>query len=159
MIAVPLSAADDRVAFPKDYRDSFVEYLSLDRTQNHDQFIRLLANPAAMQGADESGEFSDGSILVGEVYSVAKDAEGNVVTSAVGRRIVDKMVLIAVMEKQSGWGKTSSSSVDVGDWDFGAYKTDGTAAGKDLDACRACHSPLKTSDYLFSIEHLPKDTD
>ena len=153
------AVADDRVALPGNYRESFVEYLSLDRVQNHDQFIRLFANSIALAGADENGELEDGSLLVAEVYSVVKDENGDVATSALGRRIKDQMILIAVMEKRDGWAITSQSTIDVGDWDFGAYKPDGTLAGKDLDACRACHAPLASSDFLFSIEHLPKLTE
>ncbi|MEM7316006.1 MAG: cytochrome P460 family protein [Planctomycetota bacterium] len=157
-IVLTSAAADDRVALPENYQESFIEYLSLDRVQNHDQFIRLFANPVAMEGKDITGELEDGSLLVAEVYSVVKDEDGNVVTSALRRRIKNEMILIAVMEKQDGWAQSSSSAIDVGDWDFGAFKPDGTLAGKDLDACRACHSPLKSSDFLFSIEHLPNST-
>ncbi len=153
------ATAEDRVSLPENYRETFVEYLSLDRTQNHDQFIRLFADPVAIQGTDDSGELPAGSVLVGEVYSVLKDENGEIVNTALGRRISNKMVLIAVMEKNDGWADTSSSPIDVGDWDFAAYKPDGTSAGKNLDACRACHSPLKASDYLFSIEHLRTTTD
>ncbi|MEM7431012.1 MAG: cytochrome P460 family protein [Pseudomonadota bacterium] len=153
------AVADDRVELPDDYRDSFVKYLSLDRVQNHDQFIRLFADPVAMQGTDDSGQLADGSRLVAEVYSVVKDDDGQVVESALGRRIKDQLILIAVMEKNQGWGQTSESAINVGDWDFGAFKPDGTVAGKNLDACRACHAPLTSTDFLFSIDHLPNTTD
>lgn len=148
-------AEEVRVSLPKDYQDTFVEYLSLDRVQNPDQFIRLYANKIAMAGRDENGELADGSVLVAEVYSVKKNEDGTVKTTSLNRRIKDQLKLLAVMEKQDGFAETSSSKINTGDWDFAAYKPNGELAPKDLDACRACHTPLTQTDYLFSLEHFP----
>lgn len=147
--------ADQRVELPKDYRETFVEYLALDRVQNPDQFIRLYADPVAMQGVDASGQLPEGSVLVGEVYSVKKDAEGQVRTSSLNRRIADEMLLIAVMEKRAEFKDSPASPIPVGAWDFAAFKPNGEAAAKNLNECRACHAPLTQSDFVFSIEHLP----
>lgn len=151
------SIAEPRVALPSDYRQTFFEYLSLDRVQNPDQFIRLFANEVAMQGRNAQGELPTGSILVAEVYSVKKHQDGSVITTGLGRRIQDRLLLLAVMEKRQGYASTSASSISTGDWDFGAYKPNGAIAQKDLDACRACHAPLTKTDFLFSIEHLPAE--
>lgn len=141
-IALTVSADETRVAYPEGYRNTFINYLSVDRKLNPDQTMTLYAN-------------ADGSVIVGEVFSAKKDSDGNVIESALGRRIPDKLLLVAVMEKRSGWGESSTSTINVGDWDFGAFKADGSDAGRNLDSCRACHSPLKDSDYLYSAEHLP----
>lgn len=154
-ITTTIMAAGNQVALPENYRDTYVEYLSLDRVQNPDQFIRLFANDIAMQGADSKGELQNGSVLVAEVYSVQKNQDGTVKQSALNRRIKDKLVLLAVMEKQAGFGKTSGSAIHTGDWDFAAYKPNGETAPKNLDGCRACHAPLTNSDFVFSIEHFP----
>ncbi len=150
------ASADERVALPRDYKETFTEYLALDRTQNPDQFIRLFADRTAMQGVDAQGELTEGSVLVGEVYSVKKDAHGNVRTTALGRRIPDQLLLIAVMEKRTEFGASPVSPVRTGDWDFAAYKPDGQVAPKNLDECRACHAPLTEEDFVFSIQHLPE---
>ncbi|MCL2912392.1 cytochrome P460 family protein [Shewanella corallii] len=148
--------ANDKVAFPDNYQQGFTEYLSLDRTQNPDQFIRLFANDVAMKGTNSSGGLDQGSVLVAEIYSVKKDQQGKVVTSALGRRVKDKLLLVAVMEKQPGFGdgQAPNFNLHTGDWDFATYKPNGELAKKNLDACRACHAPLTQSDFLFSIEHL-----
>lgn len=148
--------ANERVDLPKDYRETFVKYLSLDRIQNPDQFIRLFANNIAMQGKDKNGDLANGSVLVAEVYSVQKNQDGTVKTSQLGRRIKKELKLLAIMEKQEGFGKTSTSQIPVGNWDFAAYKPDGSVAPKNLDECRACHTPLTQSDFIFSMEHLPE---
>ena len=149
------NAGDQRVSLPGNYKESFVEYLSLDRVQNHDQFIRLFANDAAMAEKNTKGEFPNGSVLVAEVYSVQKNEDGTVKKSVLNRRIKDKLLLIAIMEKQANFAKTGTSKINTGNWDFGAYKPNGKAAPKDLDTCRACHAPLLESDFVFSGEHLP----
>ena len=154
LLAAPALAEDPRIAFPKDYRTSFVNYLNLDRTQNDDQIIHLYANQIALDGIEATGDFPDGSILIGEVYKAKKDADGEVIESALGQRIRGPLALVAVMEKQTGWGEKFSEEHRNGDWDFAAFKPDGAVADKDLNECRACHAPLVEMKHVFSIEHL-----
>ncbi len=157
-IAFTVNAEAPRVTLPADYKETYVEYLSADRSLNHDQFIRIFANETAMRGRDAAGKLPEGSKLVAEVYSVKKDADGNVVTSTLNRRIKDQLKLIAVMEKRAEFGKSPASPIPTGDWDFAAFTPAGKVADKDLNGCRGCHAPLTKSDFLFSIEHLPLAT-
>ena len=157
LFAIPFIALaqDSRIKLPTDYKSEFTNYLSLDRVQNHDQIIRLFTNDVAMKGMKDGGKFPYGSVLVAEVYKAKKDADGEVVKSELGRRVRDKFALIAVMEKQPGWGDNFKAEHKNGDWDFAAFKPDGSvAASKDLNACRSCHAPLGKSDHVFSFEHI-----
>ena len=157
LFAVPFVALaqDPKIKLPTNYKSEFTNYLSLDRVQNHDQIIRLFANDIAMKGMNDGSEFPYGSVLVAEVYKAKKDANGEVVKSELGRRVRDKFALIAVMEKQPGWGDGFEAQYKNGDWDFAAFKPDGSvAASKDLNACRSCHAPLTKSDHVFSFEHI-----
>jgi len=148
-------ADDNRVGFPKDYRATFENYISLDRTQNDDQVIRLFANEKALAAATAGEELPDGSVLVAEIYKAKKNAEGEVVESSLGRRIRDKFAAVAVMEKQKGWGEKFPEELKNGDWDFAIFSPKGERlAGKDVNACRACHAPLTKTQHLFSLEHL-----
>lgn len=151
---VEISKRDSPVEFPADYETTFSKYLSLDRIQNPDQIIRLFANDIAMQGPGPDGKLPYGSVLVGEVYKAKKDGKGNVLTSALGRRMRGDLALIAVMQREEGWGKAYPEGLRNGNWDFGAFKPDGKVADKDLNACRACHAPLAKTNHLFSIEHI-----
>ena len=154
-IAGTALAQDAKIELPGDYRSTFTNYLNLDRTQNDDQIIRLYANDIAMKGMTETGTFPNGSVLVGEIYKAKLDADGEVIESQLGRRIRDKFALIAVMEKQEGWGAQFDEEHRNGDWDFAAFKPDGSVAtAKDLNACRACHAPLTDTDHVFSFEHI-----
>ena len=114
----------------------------------------MFANNVAMKGMKD-GKYAFGSVLVAEVYKTKKDKNGEVVESELGRRIRDKFALIAVMEKQSGWGKNFKEEHKNGDWDFAAFKPDGSAhTSKDLNECRACHARLVDSDHVFSFAHI-----
>lgn len=142
------------IALPSDYRDTYTNYLSLDRVQNHDQIIRLFANDIAMQGPNEDNELPFGSVIVAEVYKAKLDASGKAELSSLGRRIRDKMALIAVMERREDLGQGYAEDLRNGHWDFATFTPGGAVARKDLNSCRACHSPLKQTDHLFSLDHL-----
>lgn len=149
----PANAAEE-IVFPKDYK-TFENYLSIDRTQDPDQIIRLFANGKALDAVRSGKELPDGSVIVGEVYKAKVDKDGKAILSTLGRRIRDKLALIAVMEKRPGFGKDLPTELQNNGWDFAAFKPDGTvAAGKDLNACRACHAPLTETQHLFSLQHI-----
>ena len=149
-------AGEDRIAYPANYASTFTNYLSLDRVQNGDQIIRLFANNIALESAKEGAALADGSVLVGEIYAAKRDSEGQVVVSDLGRRIRDKMLAVAVMEKRSGWGASFSDELRNGDWDFAIFSPKGDKLDKDLNTCRSCHAPLTETDHLFSIQHIAR---
>jgi len=147
--------ADEKITFPADYAQTLKNYLSLDRTQDPDQIIRLFANEKALEAAKAGQPLPEGSTIVAEVYKAKLDKDGNVIVSTLGRRIRDKLALIAVMQKRGeGFGKDLPEELQNNGWDFAAFKPDGSDAGKDLNKCRACHAPLKDTQHLFSIEHM-----
>ena len=154
VLTTPSAAEEDRIKFPAGYQQKFINYLNLDRFQNDDQIIHLYANKTAVDGVKATGEFPNGSILIGEVYKAKKDADGEVIESLLGQRIRGDLALIAVMEKQDGWGDDFSEDLKNGDWDFAAFKPDGSRAKKDLNACRACHAAMADVKHVFSYEHL-----
>ncbi|MEM8489053.1 MAG: cytochrome P460 family protein, partial [Bacteroidota bacterium] len=130
--------ASSEIAFPEGYAETYTNYLSLDRTMNPDQVIRLFANDVAMQGPDDEGKLPFGSVLVAEVYKAKKNDKGEILTSTLGRRIKGDLALIAVMQREEDWGEGYVAELSNGNWEFAAFKADGMDAGKNLDACRAC---------------------
>ncbi len=154
LLASNLAAEPNKIEFPENYKTEFTNYLSLDRTQNPDQTIRLFANDIAMQGMCEDGKLPYGSVIVAEVYKAQKDKDGKVLTSSLNRRIRDKFALVAVMKRGEGFGGKLPAQFRNEDWDFAAFKPDGTPAKKDLNSCRSCHVPYKDKHHLFSYDHL-----
>jgi len=149
-----VSADTAKIAFPGEYKSTFTNYLSLDRTLNADQTIRLFANETAMQGADADGKLPYGSVLVAEIYKAKKDADGNVIVSSLDRRLRGDFALIAVMERREGFNEGIPAALQNDDWDFATFTPAGEPAKKDLNTCRACHAPLTSSNHLFSYDHL-----
>ncbi|MEQ8823927.1 MAG: cytochrome P460 family protein [Filomicrobium sp.] len=153
--ASAVSAGDERIDFPADYRAKMINYLSLDRTQNDDQVIRLFAPKSALEAAQAGNEIPYGTVLVAEIYKAKKDDKGEVIESSLGRRIRDKFAAVAVMEKGKGWGDKFPEELRNGDWDYAIFSPAGKRlVKKDLNACRSCHVPLKDTQYLFSLEHM-----
>jgi hypothetical protein len=146
----------NKVELPADYKTKFTNYVSSDRIQNADQTIRIFANDIAMQGPGKDGKLPYGSKIVAEVYKAKKDKDGKVMTSILNRRIRGKFALIAVLERKKGFGDGRADGMKTGDWDFGAYKPDGTVAKKDLNSCRTCHAAIGNTNHVFSFEHLSK---
>ena len=156
VVASVTMAVAERISFPADYSTTFYNYLSLDRVQNDDQIMRLFANDVAIDAASEGRELPAGSVIVGEIYKAKKDRDGKVVESSLGRRVRDKLVAVAVMEKGEGWGAAFPDNLRNDDWDFAIFSPDGKRLDKDLNACRSCHAPLTQSQHLFSLEHLAR---
>ena len=86
------------------------------------------------------------------------DDSGEVMVSALGRRIRGDMALVAVMERREGFGTGLPEGLKNEQWEFATFKPDGSLADKDLNACRACHAPLTETHHLFSFEHIAKTT-
>ena len=66
-------AAEQRIPFPVEYATKMINYVSLDRTQNGDQTIRLFAPKAALDAAKAGKELPYGTVLVAEIYKAKKD--------------------------------------------------------------------------------------
>ena len=154
-IATGAVAFEDRVLnLPADYKTAFSNYLISDRLGQEDQVISLYANSIAREGARADGKLPDGSVIVGEIYAAKKDAAGNVVETALGRRVPDKLKAIVMMERRAGWDAQYPADLTVGDWEFEVFSPAGENLGKDTTTCRECHHPLGDAEYVWSYEHL-----
>lgn len=155
LVGASALAGGERIAFPADYKIKMQNYVSLDRTQNDDQLIRLFATEETLKTAKSGAELPNGTALVAEIYKAKKDKDGKVIVSSLGRRIRDKLAAIAVMQKGKGWGAKFPEQLRNGDWDFAIFSPKGERlVKKDLNACRTCHAPLKDTQHLFSLEHM-----
>lgn len=95
----------------------------------HGAYLKLYANPAALQAARKGESMPDGAILVKENYGK------------------DKTTLMAVtpMYKIKGYNP------DGGDWYWVKYGPDGKAlAAGQPKGCIKCHGVKKDNDWLFT---------
>ena len=154
--AVPAATAleDRKLILPADYKTAFDNYYVAGRYIQEDQVISLYANSTARQAARAGAPLPDGSVIVGEIYSAKKDDAGEVLQSALGRRVADELKAIVVMERQSAWGDQYPEGLKVGGWEFEVFSPSGQNLAKDTTACRECHEPHGDTEYLFSIEHM-----
>lgn len=149
------AAQDDRVlALPGDYRTNFTKYLISDRMNQDDQVIALYANEIARNAAQAGVPLPDGSILIGEIYKAKLDENGDVAESMLSRRIPEERISIVMMERRAEWAGQYPDDLKVGGWEFETFSPDGVNLSKDTAACRECHQPLDTTEYLWSLEHL-----
>lgn len=154
-MGISFAVADEMktdIKFPTDYK-TFKNYLSLDQTLSDEQIMRIFANDIAVKGMKENGVLPYGSVLTAEIYIAKKDKDGKVIESNLGKRIRNKLAVIAVMEKRKGASKKWTGDLNNGDWDFATFNPDGSVAKNDLKQCAACHAPHKDKQHVFSIEH------
>ena len=105
--------------------------------------------------AQAGKELSYCTVLVAELSKVKKDADGEVIESALGQRICGKFAAVAVMQKGEGWGEEFSPEFRNGDWDFAIFSPKGERLVKrNLNDCCACSQPLAETQRLFSLAHM-----
>jgi hypothetical protein len=149
-------AGSELVSFPTNYKDEFTHYSSRDR-DNPEQIAELYANDVALESAKDGPPLDHGSVLVMEIYKAKLDENGEPVIGEGGRRIKDALAVIAVMEKQPGWGVQYSENIRNGEWEYAFFAPDDhVLVARDYTGCFGCHKPLAEQDFVYSIDALQK---
>ena len=153
-VAVQVRAGGDKVAYPANYAQG-VLYATVDRADNK-QYRELYTSQAAIDAAKKGQPLPNGTVITLVAYAAQLDAQGNPVKDANGRFIKANIVAINAMEKRPGWGTEYPDNVRNGEWEYQAFRPDGTPnAGANLQACFTCHKPLgEAKDFVFSYERL-----
>ncbi|NGO56020.1 cytochrome P460 family protein [Allomesorhizobium camelthorni] len=152
-LAAPLFATPDRVKLPAQYSSGFVLYNKVDRPDR--KRVRFMyVNPEAHARARPGEILPEGTILIMEDHDVAIGADGNPVLDKDGRLMpTDALTGIFVMEKRTGFGAANElpPDKDNGDWDYAAYKADGSPNSEaKLESCFACHMSRSNRDFTFT---------
>ena len=153
-LAMQAYAGGDKIAFPEDYAKG-VLYTTVDRPDNK-QYRELYGPAAALDAAKKGEPLPSGTVLTLVQYAAKLDAQGNPEKDANGRLIkTDNSVGYTVMEKRAGWGAEYPDNVRNGEWEYRAFKADGTPnTAANLTACFNCHKPLDKQDFVFSYDKL-----
>lgn len=150
----PADATPTRVELPKDFVKTFQRYDMVDKADR--KIVRFLyVNKDALAKVTPGQPFPEGMVLVMEDHEVALEAGGTPIKGANGRlQPTGRVKSVAVMEKRGGWGETNlfPPEKDNGDWEYAAFKADGSANPVKLDTCYACHLPQTKDglDFTFS---------
>src|SRR5262245_8726053 len=155
IVTVAVSAGPDNVNFPVNYAKG-VLYHTVDRADNkrcRDLFIARYALDEAKSGRP----LPSGTVITMINYKAKLGADGQPEKDANGRFIkTDEIAGIAVMEKRTGWGAEYPSDMRNGEWEYQAFKADGTVNDKaDLKPCFTCHlQKVPKQDFVFSLDKL-----
>jgi len=144
------AAGPDRVLFPKDYAKDFALYSVIDRfDQKRARFMYI--NKPALAAAKAGAPLPDGVVVVMEVREIELDAAGDPVLDDKGRMKPTPITASAVQEKRKGWGEAIPADIRNADWDYAAFKADGSAnAEVKLEPCFTCHLTRKDRDFTFT---------
>jgi hypothetical protein len=154
VVTVAVRAGPDNVKFPVNYAKG-VLYTSVDRADNK-QYRELYVTRFALDEVKAGRPLPSGTVITMVNWKAKLDAAGQPVKDANGRFVkTDEIAGIAVMEKRAGWGAEYPAELRNGEWEYRAFKGDGTANDKaNLTACFKCHKPLDKQDYVFSFDKL-----
>lgn len=151
-VCVSAGGDPDHVKFPADYAKSFTLYATMNRA-NQTQLAKLYANEAAVAGYKQGDKAASGAVVVMEIYTPKKDAEGKPIPGSDGLFEIDSLAAIGVMENRSDWDAAFPAEHRAGNWGFALYNPDGSVKSNELN-CAQCHIPLQAQDYLFTYQKL-----
>jgi len=96
-----------------------------------------------------------GSVLFVEVYAAKLDADQKPLAGSDGFYVADKLVAYTAMASGAGWGKDIPDMLRNGDWNYAVFTTDKQhRAGVNQAECFACHKPLDSTSYVFTLKQL-----
>lgn len=140
------------VTFPKDYESTFKAYTTIDMVDRK-QVRVYYANTEALNAAAAGTEFGNGSYLLVAVHAAKADGAG-LAKGADGALIKDKLLFFTAMAVGPGWGKDIPDLLRNADWNYAVMGADGAIRASNTAGCFACHKPLKSAHYVFTIDQL-----
>ncbi len=94
-------------------------------------------------------------MLFVEVYSAKLDAAQAPVTGVDGLYVPDKLLYYTAMARGASWGDQIPEMLRNGDWNYAVFTEDKQLRpGINQAECLACHKPLDTSSYTFTLKQM-----
>ncbi|WP_119418338.1 cytochrome P460 family protein [Desertibaculum subflavum] len=149
-LALPTLAGPERIVFPKDYASAYVPLGAVDRYDS--KMIRsVFINPEAYKSYQAGKPLPDGTVLVLEQRPAKLGADGQPELDAQGRfQPGGAPGFIGMQAKKAGWGADVPAALRNGDWEYAAFKPDGTLnPAVKLEPCFGCHQPRGAEDHTF----------
>ncbi len=146
--------AKSNVAFPENYKASFVKYHTINFPATR-QVRHYYANRPAVQAAKAGKPLPDGSVLFVEVYAAKLDADKKPVMGADGFFEAEKLIVYTAMASGAGWGADIPAMLRNGNWHYTVFTLDKKPRpGVNQAECLACHKPLDAASYVFTLKEL-----
>ena len=144
-----------RVKFPSDLSD-FTLYKTFNHT-GRKQLRKIYANAIAIDAAKAGKVLPNGSVIVVEIFKAKLGSDKKPVLDANGLYIADGRAGYTAMERQSGWGGDFPALIRNEDWHYSVFKSDGAPRPNVNQAsCLACHKPLASTSFVFTLKELAK---
>ena len=148
------NVAKTSVKFPEGYKDAFVKYYTLNFPATR-QVRHYFANKAAVDAAKAGKPLPDGSVLFAEVHAAKLDNEKKPVTGTDGFYVAEKLLFYTAMAREAGWGQDIPEMLRNSDWNYAVFTTEKQhRAGANQAECLACHKPLDSTSYTFTLKQL-----
>jgi cytochrome c553 len=148
------NVAKTHVSFPEGYKSSFVKYHTINFPATG-QVRYYYANQAAVQAAREGRPLPQGSILFAEVYAAKLGADKKPVTGPDGFFVAEKLLFYTAMASGAGWGNEVPEMLRNADWNYAIFTLDKQhRPGVNQAECFACHKPLDSTSYVFTLKQL-----
>lgn len=141
------------VTFPKDYKSTFKPYMTINLPKKK-QVRVYFANKVALAAAAQGKPLPLGSMILVEAYKAKLDGTKKPIKGSDGFFVKGKLAFYTAMEKEAGWGKAIHEILRNGDWNYAVIETDGTVKKRSQADCFACHKPLKSDSYVFTMDKL-----
>lgn len=140
------------VTFPQDYKSTFKAYTTIDMADRK-QVRVYYANAEALNAAAAGTPFGNGSYLLVEVHSAKSDGAA-LAKGPDGALVKDKLLFYTAMAVGPGWGKGIPELLRNADWNYAVLGPDGAVRSSNTAGCFACHKPLTSDHYVFTIDKL-----
>jgi len=142
-----------KVAFPTNYATG-IRWLVNDN-ERQKQVREIYAFPETAEAARKGEALPYGTVITLVRYSAKLDAQGALVKDENGRLIKNGILGINVMQKGKGWGAEYPDTLRNGEWEYRAFKADGTPNEQaKLDACFGCHKAQASQEFVYEYDKL-----
>lgn len=145
-VTAPRPLNDGELALPAAYT-SWQKFLSAVQRPDAKQVREIYMNPAGAS-ATAAGGFPNGTVFVMENYAAEANGDGSLAAGPDGKLVKGKLLRVFVMGKGQDWGQAVPEPLRNGDWVYSSYLPDGTRSPDDTNACRGCHLPAASKDYV-----------
>lgn len=141
---------DGEIALPTGYQ-SWPKFLSAIQRPDVKQVREIYVNSVGYK--TRAGDaYAQGSTFVMENWAVKTASDGTPVIGADGMLVKDRIAKVFLMQKGPGFGSKALKELKIGDWVFGSYDDSGAKVAEQFNACRGCHLPLASKDFVWRYD-------